>query len=1443
MSPGKPMFNQIITAELNLDNISSTDVSALCEAWIRLQQKHPVLGSSIAIGDDSLPWQQYAERVHPMEFVELPTSSQGNNATLDDWITARGNVVLDLSSKLADAVLIRWGNNSTLFFNIHHLIADALSIQWILKTLTVEFNAVLIGEMNLEPSTNTEIEDRQFSEYAQKLLKKIGPNSQPATVYESHSTPSSSMPVFYGRVNSYPITNSERKRIPLSAKQNHEIRELVSNDELRQINENLFFMCFHTTALAIYLHKVTGEKNLTIEAPISGRIDPQSKHIVGNLIEMIQVKIIIPDNASLLELYQTVRNNLFTALAAARSGCTTLIERGIVHGVINFITSHTDETPDLLRDIRWHHSLHSDLHHPLRIHVADWNRSGFATVDVDFNEGFLPKQQHRKAIEHITNAYTALINDRQTPLDTLSILGSEELWKFEGPYAQSFNKSTGRITDRVDAFLLKTPDAIAIRSKENGEFTYRQLHRESVAVSKQLQTLGIGHGNRVAVVLSRSKFLPIILLGILRSGACYIPIDHSQPSIRINEILADSQPSCVIVDELTDKIRLSHGNLVTASYLLSTNCLLSDTERQDSYLPVAVNTMAQNSTTLPTDPAYLIYTSGSTGKPKGVVVSHHALMAYLDWAAAYYSLDESIVMPFYSSIGFDMTVTSLFLPLICGGTVQIFNETIDNLTDNAIVIFDVMNDSNINTVKLTPSHLSMLMTQASFSTSIRQLIVGGEDLSNRVAEAISQRFNHAVRITNEYGPSEATVGCIVYDWKQNTGGYSVPIGLPIKGMSAYILDDTGQPQFEGVSGELFVSGKSLAEGYWNNQAQTESVFLANPWNSKERMYRTGDLVRVENEQLVYLGRIDTQIKRNGYRIELLEIEAMLRSHPAITDCVVKLEIGEYNSANSTNLKPHSSHVETNSNFPQKLGTGRTANADESFCTHCGLSSRHPQGTLNRAGVCALCVQFTANKSRINDYFNSLDDLYQLVTEIKHNRRGDYDAVVLLSGGKDSTYTISKLVDMGLKVYAFSLDNGFLSEHAKDNIDRVCEKLGIAHHYASTNHMDAIFADSLTRYSNVCQGCFKTIYSLSLAFADQHSIDYIFTGLSRGQLFETRLNNELFSDSTIPLNSIDEMVEAARIQYHAVEDAPHKLLALNSVNNGTLAKKIAIVDFYRYCHVELSDMVTYLKERVGWVRPPDTGRSTNCLINDVGIHIHKIEQGFHNYSLPYSWDVRLGHKQREEALEELEDDIDLERVNSILDKIGYRAELEQEKPAILRAFITCSLEIEEAELQTWLQDRLPAYMHPNALTILKSMPLNANGKIDRKALYPKAPNSVLNRPQDLTQFETRIADLWMKFVNADTVTKGDNFFKLGGDSLSAIRCVVEMRNLGIEVEPADLFRVPVLEEFCILVQTIPSTLETSKPTPKYLAPKSFSTIGNVQRSKLQALLAKESPDHK
>ena len=395
--------------------------------------------------------------------------------------------------------------------------------------------------------------------------------------------------------------------------------------------------------------------------------------------------------------------------------------------------------------------------------------------------------------------------------------------------------------------------------------------------------------------------------------------------------------------------------------------------------------------------------------------------------------------------------------------------------------------------------------------------------------------------------------------------------------------------------------------------------------------------------------------------------------------------------------------------------------------------------------------------------------------------------------------------MGLKVLAFTLDNGYISEQAKGNVNRIVKKLGVDHVYGQTEHMNEIFIDSLNRHQNVCNGCFKTIYTLSTKIAMEKEIPFIVTGLSRGQFFETRLTEELFWDEDLDVTKIDDTILEVRKLYHREDDAVKDLIEVSMFEDDAVFDKVQFVDFYRYSDVSLEHMLKYLDEQVEWVRPTDTGRSTNCLINQVGIYVHKKEKGYSNYSFPYSWDVRLGHKTRDESLEEINEYIDEVEVKRIMEEIGYVESDTFENNEKLVAYYTGDPSVAVKKIKEQLSKKLPDYMVPSNFKYLDDMPLTKNGKIDKKILRSLNTEQLeLETAYVATRNEVDelIEGVWKDVLRLNKIGIHDNFIALGGHSLAAIRVTSRINEeLGMEIPLNKVFNLPTIEEYSNYLEKI------------------------------------------
>ena len=436
------------------------------------------------------------------------------------------------------------------------------------------------------------------------------------------------------------------------------------------------------------------------------------------------------------------------------------------------------------------------------------------------------------------------------------------------------------VHELFEAQAERTPQAIAVRF-EGQRLTYQELDRRSNQLAHHLRELGTGPEVLVGICVERSLEMVVGLLGILKAGGAYVPIDPSYPAARQAFMLQDSQA----------KVLLTQARLLPRlpSHNAPTVCLDTDWHRL-AHLPRSSPPGLAD----PTHLAYVIYTSGSTGQPKGVCIAHRGLVNYLSWAVSAYKVAEGAGAPVHSSIAFDLTVTSIFTPLLVGRSVELLP---DDQGAEALARA-LQTAAGYSLVKLTPAHLQALQLQLrpeQVAERTRTLVIGGEQLRAEATAFWRQHAPHTL-LVNEYGPTETVVGCCVYMVTPETRSHgSIPIGRPIANTRLYILDRYLQPVPIGVAGELCIGGDGVARGYLNRSELTKERFVADPFSpeSGTRLFRTGDFARyLPDGNIEFLGRRDDQVKVSGFRIELGEIESVLGWLPQVQEAVVALREDE-----------------------------------------------------------------------------------------------------------------------------------------------------------------------------------------------------------------------------------------------------------------------------------------------------------------------------------------------------------------------------------------------------------------------------------------------------------------------------------------------------------------------------------------------------------------------
>ncbi|MGW2007070.1 amino acid adenylation domain-containing protein [Streptomyces nigrescens] len=420
----------------------------------------------------------------------------------------------------------------------------------------------------------------------------------------------------------------------------------------------------------------------------------------------------------------------------------------------------------------------------------------------------------------------------------------------------------------------RTPDAPALGCGDE-QLTYRELNARANRLARLLTERGVGPERIVAVLVPRSLELVVSLLAVAKTGAAYLPMDTDYPVDRVAFMLSDARPACLLTTAGAAEAAEAAEGFGGRAVLLDDPAVMQALSRAGE---TDLGDGERISPLRPAHPAYVIYTSGSTGVPKAVVIEHRALADYLGWSRQTYPSARGTSL-WHSSVSFDMTVTSLWVPLVSGGRVLAGPLEEDAFGGAPECTF----------LKATPSHLPLLdVLPAGFSPT-EELMLGGEALIGSVLDEWRRR-HPAATVLNVYGPTEVTVNAAEFRLEpgEPTPDGVLPLGRLMDNARGYVLDAALQPVGEGVAGELYIAGPGLARGYLGRAGLTSERFVADPYGAPgSRMYRTGDLARWRPDgQLEFLGRTDHQVKVRGHRVELGEIEAVLMRHPLVSRTVV-----------------------------------------------------------------------------------------------------------------------------------------------------------------------------------------------------------------------------------------------------------------------------------------------------------------------------------------------------------------------------------------------------------------------------------------------------------------------------------------------------------------------------------------------------------------------------
>ncbi|MDT5269940.1 MAG: hypothetical protein QOH49_2126, partial [Acidobacteriota bacterium] len=486
----------------------------------------------------------------------------------------------------------------------------------------------------------------------------------------------------------------------------------------------------------------------------------------------------------------------------------------------------------------------------------------------------------REDVERLSREFQTLLSDAlarpEAAPDALNILSDVDRSRllFDLNSTKSDYPAQTPVHQLFEAQAERTPERVAL-TFEGTQLTYRELNSRANQLARHLQTLGVGPEVLVGLCVERSLEMVVGLLGILKAGGAYVPLDPAYPMERLAFMLEDAGVSLVLTqDRLVENLPARSAK--TFRLDADTHLLASYDETNPSAAAEAGNLM------------YVIYTSGSTGKSKGVMVTHQSACNRLWWSQTAYPLDAEDRVMQIASISFDFSVWEIFGPLIAGAQVVLARP--GGHQDSGYLV-SAIRERGVTTIHFVPSMLQVLLSEPGVEelNSLKRVFCGGEALPTPLVERFRQLLG--AQLYNQYGPTETTVDVTFLLCPAENERPTIPIGRPVANTQAYILDQRLELLPVGQIGELYIGGDNLARGYLRRPGLTAEKFIPNPFLNEPdaRLYRTGDLAQyLTGGEIEFAGRVDTQVKLRGVRIELGEVEAVLRQHPAVADAVANV---------------------------------------------------------------------------------------------------------------------------------------------------------------------------------------------------------------------------------------------------------------------------------------------------------------------------------------------------------------------------------------------------------------------------------------------------------------------------------------------------------------------------------------------------------------------------
>lgn len=857
-----------------MEKFSQSSVSVICGSML-METSKPVSEMVTAVQEiyrlnDALRIQITRHHGHTLQYIaeyqkrDIPVLYFENKTQLDSYASAFAKTPFDLSASLCDIGVVILPKKAGLLVKFHHFIGDA----WTIALIGTQFQKLL----NKESITTF-----SYIDYIQTEKKYLeSPKYQKDKSYFLAQTEQLDTPIYLSDKNTESL-QAQRKSFELDSKTTESILTFASRNNTSAAH---IFM----TILSIYMSRIhMNAEALCLGTTILNRNGAKEKNTMGMFVNTVPFFIPLKNHMSFLENLENLQNNFLEVLRHQKYSYGDLLQQtGSSQKLFDVLFSYQNaQIPGQGIETTWYHC--GTQLESLQIHIDDRDNNGIFRIHYDYQIQKFTEHDIQQLHAHLCTLLSDALNHPQKDLCKLELLPPSERQKVLYDFNQT--KFDYPIPEQSTLYSLFEKTAGQNLSKicitvSGNCLTYGELLSLAELLHKKLNDYTQGTKTTIAIIAERSVEMYVAIYGILRGGNAYLPISPEDPKERMDYILRDSAAATTLIQ---DKFMNKVSSVSCLNITDFVNTALAEIKNGADTAPIPSPAKAE-------DTAYIIYTSGSTGAPKGARISHKSAVNRILWMQETYPLEERSVILQKTPYTFDVSVWELFWWSICGASLAASKPGEHFLP--AKILEEVMKHQ-VTHLHFVPSVFDVFLTYLEHHPescvkfhSVKHVFLSGEALSAELISRFYVLFSYEkIKLHNLYGPTECAVDVTYYDCTMQDVN-PVPIGTPIHNTQIYILDTYLNPMPQGIVGELCIGGTNVGQGYLNKPELTAEKFIPNPF-AMGMLYRTGDFAYFrEDGQIIFMGRMDGQIKLHGQRIEITEIETAIRTIPGIDSAAV-----------------------------------------------------------------------------------------------------------------------------------------------------------------------------------------------------------------------------------------------------------------------------------------------------------------------------------------------------------------------------------------------------------------------------------------------------------------------------------------------------------------------------------------------------------------------------